>query len=59
MNKAVLSSGAFFLACTLPTVAVFFWILGSQPGSAASSFQAAVSQQGPNLTATQGTGDAR
>lgn len=59
MSKDVLSSGAFFLACTLPTVAVFFWILGGQPGSAASSFHAAVSQQGPNLNAAQGTGDAR
>jgi len=59
MNRSTLSSGAFFLACTLPTVVVFFWIIGSQPGSAAPSLHATVSQQGDNLTATQGTGDGR
>ena len=59
MNRSTLSSGALFLACTLPTVAVFFWILGGQPGTASPSLSATVSQQGDNLTVTQGTGDGR
>ena len=56
MDRWTLSSGAFFLACTLPTVAVFVWILAAQPApNSTPSLHAGMSQQMEAVT----PGDAR
>jgi hypothetical protein len=58
MRRSVLLSGAFFLACVLPTVAVFVWILASQPDSSGPALRSA-SAPGEAAPVIEGGGDAR